>query len=188
VDIVRLLLIVVAPALTLALVVGVALGKYQAKKAAGQLRPVLKPRERVVYSASFLLGVALILFGIFFTPGQVGQDYGQGDEWFMFDPPFGEHPGGDYDPGWGEEIWQDDGFYHGEGDWHDDSLYGDPYDQPQPDDEAFDETFDEAVEAQPAPSTVTPAVPRPAPAAPRPAPRPGVARPMPGGGNVVIIR
>ena len=61
-----ILLLTVLCALVLACIVGIAVGKYQAKKAAGQVRGLLSRRERTIYATSVVLGVALLLMGIFY--------------------------------------------------------------------------------------------------------------------------
>ena len=80
-----ILLLTVLPALALACIVGVVVGKYQVKKAAGQVRGLLTARERIIYAASALLGVTLLLVGIFYQGPAPRQD-----EWeFMaYDRPF----------------------------------------------------------------------------------------------------
>jgi len=83
------LLLIVLCALVLACIVGVAVGRYQAKKAAGQVRGLLTPRERAIYAASVVLGVVLLLVGIFYQGPAPRQD-----EWdFMGSDPYfeGEH-------------------------------------------------------------------------------------------------
>jgi len=91
---INILLVTVLCALALACIVGVVVGKYQAKKAAGQLRGLLSPRERAIYVASVVLGVVLLLVGIFYQgPAQ------RPDEWdFMASDPYfeGGHYEGDY--------------------------------------------------------------------------------------------
>ena len=104
-----IVLIVVAGAVTLACIVGVAWGKYQVKKASGQLRPLLTPRERAVYGASILLGVVFILVGIFYQPPAPTPDHEE--DWMMSDRP-GEGFGQD------EQVWQDgEDFVQGEQEW-----------------------------------------------------------------------
>ena len=75
------LFLTVLSALALACIVGVAVGKYQVKKAAGQVRGLLTPRERALYAASVLLGVVLLLVGIFYQGPAPRQD-----EWDAMPP------------------------------------------------------------------------------------------------------
>ena len=83
----NILLLTVLCALALACIVGVAVGKYQTKKAAGQIRGLLSPRERAIYAASVVLGITLLLVGIFYEGPAPRQD-----EWGFMDPdaPFAE--------------------------------------------------------------------------------------------------
>ncbi|MCL2857724.1 MAG: hypothetical protein FWE19_08435 [Oscillospiraceae bacterium] len=62
----NILLLSVLGALALACIVGVVVGKYQVRKAAGQVRGLLSPRERAIYAASVALGVTMLLVGIFY--------------------------------------------------------------------------------------------------------------------------
>ena len=72
----NILLLSVLGALVLACIVGVAVGRHQAKKAAGQVRELLSPKERAIYAASVVVGVALLLVGILYQgPAQ------RPDEW-----------------------------------------------------------------------------------------------------------
>ena len=91
----NILLLTLLCALALACATGVAVGKYQAKKAAGQVRGLLSPRERAVYAASVVLGATLLLVGVFYQ-GPPRQP----DEWEMMGGAFfegeqfeGEHGG-----------------------------------------------------------------------------------------------
>ena len=69
-------------ALALACIVGVAVGKYQTKKAAGQIRSLLSARERAIYAASVVLGITLLLVGVFYESPAPRQD-----EWGFVDEP-----------------------------------------------------------------------------------------------------
>ncbi|MDR2909731.1 MAG: hypothetical protein LBU86_07600 [Oscillospiraceae bacterium] len=74
----KLLLLIVLPAIVVACIVGVVFGKHQIKKENGRLRPVLGKKERIVYSASMALGVVLLLVGFLYNPapddGMAGMD------------------------------------------------------------------------------------------------------------------
>ena len=117
----RILLITVLPVL-LAIVVGIAVGKYQVKKAAGQLRSLLSPREKIIYTASVVLGVALLLVGIFYQPRPPVPDY--------------------WDTPWQEEMVQDDMMMRDEmmRDW-DDDFYGQDYRQGEVDGDGMVDFF-----------------------------------------------
>ena len=72
----NILLLTVLCALALACIVGVAVGKYQTKKAAGQIRGLLSPRERAIYAASVVLGTAMLLVGVFYEGPAPRHDEG----------------------------------------------------------------------------------------------------------------
>jgi len=74
----NILIFTVLCALVLACIVGVAVGKYQTKKAAGQIRSLLSARERGIYAASVVLGITLLMVGIFY---QGSAPRHQEDEW-----------------------------------------------------------------------------------------------------------
>ena len=76
----NILLLTVLCALVLACVVGVVVGKYQAKKEAGQVRGLLSPQERIIYAASVVVGVVLLLVGVFYQ-GPAPRP----DEWDFMD-------------------------------------------------------------------------------------------------------
>ena len=83
----NILLLTVLCALALACIVGVAVGKYQVKKAAGNIRGLLSARERAIYAACVVLGTILLLVGVFYE-GPAPRH----DEWDFMDPdaPFAE--------------------------------------------------------------------------------------------------
>ena len=72
----NILLLTVLCALALACIVGVAVGKYQTKKAAGQIRGLLSPRERAIYAACVVLGTIMLLVGVFYEGPAPRQDEG----------------------------------------------------------------------------------------------------------------
>ncbi|MCL2580254.1 MAG: hypothetical protein FWE32_09540 [Oscillospiraceae bacterium] len=96
----NLLLLTVLPALVLACLAGLIIGKYQVKKAQGQLKSVLTPKQRMVVTASVSIGVACILLGIFLPSGE--NQAGEMDGWYM-----GEM---DDDAHWADNGWENPGF------------------------------------------------------------------------------
>ncbi len=62
-----ILLLILLP-LALCCLIGVIVGKRSVKKASGQLRAVLTPRQRLLCLASFAVGIAFVLLGIFYQP------------------------------------------------------------------------------------------------------------------------
>ena len=117
-ETVRLLLLTLLPALVLACIVGLVVGRYQVKKAQGQLKSVFSPRQWVCFAASIALGVACILVGIFYHPNAGTQ---WDDPWFP-----DEMDGGSF---WmdGEVVpeWDESGFEGGLNDWPDE-IYLEP--------------------------------------------------------------
>ena len=189
-DIARLLLITLLSAIVLACIIGVAVGKYQVKKAAGQLRPLLTTRERIIYAASATIGVICLLVGIFYQPRPPVHEGNM--EWAM-DPPFSDGEFMQMDPGVREvppyhADFDDVGHEPVYGDGTGEAAYGEP---PYENGEALSEEADPIAdqpaledpanweEARPAPTPVRPTTPP----ATRPRPAPGG-----GGGGVVIIR
>ena len=74
-DMVKLLLVTLLPAVALGCLVGILIGKYRVKKQAGRIRSILNTRQRILYSVSILVGIGCILFGILYTPEQdMGMD------------------------------------------------------------------------------------------------------------------
>jgi len=78
-DIVKLLLLTVLPALVLACIVGLIVGRYQVKKAQGELKSVFSPKQWMAFATSIALGVVCILVGIFYHPS-AGEQWE--DPWF----------------------------------------------------------------------------------------------------------
>lgn len=72
----KLLLITLLSAVVLGCVFGVLLGKYQVKKLAGNYRPLLNVKERIVYGACILLGAGCIAVGLLYTPPEAAMGEG----------------------------------------------------------------------------------------------------------------
>ncbi len=93
-EIVKLLLLTLLPAVVLGCLVGVFAGRHKVKKEAGQIRSILNTRQRVLYSVSILVGISCILFGILYTPkqdmGDMGMDSGFYDDSGMMEPDMNE--------------------------------------------------------------------------------------------------
>ena len=89
-EIVKLLLLTLLPAVVLGCLVGIFAGKHKVKKEAGQIRSILNTRQRILYSVSILVGISCILFGILYTPeqdmGDMGMDSGFYDDSGMMEP------------------------------------------------------------------------------------------------------
>lgn len=64
---------------------GVVIGKVMLRRAKSAGGPLLSKRERIIYSASVLLGIAFILFGVFYDFQSGGGITSQDDETFLAD-------------------------------------------------------------------------------------------------------
>jgi len=114
-DVVRILLLTVLPVVVAACVVGVVMGRYKVKKAAGQLNPILSSRERIVCACSVTLGVVLLLFGIFYQPPRA--DLHGPDDWgFMVDDASVAEE-------WVPDQWDNEFFDDPVYDWDDDEYF-----------------------------------------------------------------
>lgn len=63
----KILLITVASAVVLGCILGVIIGKHQAKKARGDYKPLLSLKEKIIYFLCFAVGTGCVLLGIFYT-------------------------------------------------------------------------------------------------------------------------
>ncbi len=84
--IVKVVLLTVLVTVGVGCVVGVYLGKQAVKKVSNQSKPLLTPKERIVYASMMAAGVACILLGVFLVPrlttNQTNTDM-MGQEEFM---------------------------------------------------------------------------------------------------------
>jgi len=146
-NIVKLLLLTLLPAVVLGCLVGIFVGKYKIKKESGQIRSILNTRQRILYSASILIGICCILFAIFYSPQQDTGDMGM-------DPGYYE-PGMEPDMEPGMEGPDDEvGIFEGGAPLEEDALPEEPIDYEEPAaDGAGDsaDTAEEAPQPQPAP-------------------------------------
>lgn len=124
----KLILITFLPAIAVGCIFGVVAGRHKVKKEAGQVRSILNTRQRIMYSVSIVLGIACILFGIFYMPGN-DTTGGMGD---------GVYEGDFYDPGM-----MDPGMTMPEGDM---TMYDDGA---NPDLQMPDENVDEPLDEDP---------------------------------------
>ena len=179
--ILRMLFMTVVPAVVLACVIGLLVGRHQVKKAAGQLKPLLTQKERIIYAPSITIGVICLAVGIFYQPPARMPD--QGDMGMMMpDHSFGGQDFVNMDGGMeftdgsaiADDITHD--FEYGE---HPNEQDENPYDEEPAFEEPALEDPANWVEAAPEQPVQRPA--NPPATAPRPAPGGG-------GGSVVIVR
>lgn len=77
-EIVKWLLITLLPAIALGVAAGVLLGKYRLRQLRGETKPILTTTQRVVYLSSMAIGLACVMFAIFFSPKQ-DDGFAEGD-------------------------------------------------------------------------------------------------------------
>lgn len=76
----KILLIIFAASAVLGPLTGIIMGKVMLNREKPGYKPLLSKKERIIYVASILLGVALILFGVFYPIPTGGEAAGYGDE------------------------------------------------------------------------------------------------------------
>lgn len=76
----KILLITLLAAVAIGSIIGVLVGKHQVKKAQSGRKPLLSVKERIIFSALILAGVACILVGNFYTLPSQNEGVIDGDE------------------------------------------------------------------------------------------------------------